>query len=97
MADLYISEFSGTGIQQGVSVFSPKEPALANQKVSFTTATDSSALNAKTRLVRLLASATAYVNFAGTATASSERLEANTEYVRAVNGGETISVYDGTS
>lgn len=99
MATAYITEYSGLGIQQGIGVPAPKEPALASQSVSYTSSTQSSALNAKTRLVKIHPDAAAHIAVGSnpTATASSEFLAADTDHWRSVNGGEKIAVYDGTT
>jgi hypothetical protein len=62
------------------------------------TATSSAAMNADTRLVRIIADATVYLDFTGAAaTANSLRLPANTVEYFGVMPGQTISCYDGSS
>ena len=55
------------------------------ENVTYTTATSSAAMNADTRLVRIIADATVY------------RLPANTVEYFGVMPGQTISCYDGSS
>lgn len=100
MANLYIGEAErlwrdGTG--HIVPVF--PGPPVASQKVSFTTATQSAAFNSRTRVLRLYADAACHIAFGSnpTATASSERFAADTEYFRAVQPSDKLSVYDGSS
>lgn len=102
MATLYISEYRRGGADAlGQSLPLALEPVVTDQTVTFTTATSSSAFNDKTRIVRLLASASCHVAFgtSPTATASNQRLIAGVEYWRAVdvNSGLKVSVYDGSS
>ena len=75
------------------------EPALADQEVTFTTATQSAAFNAKAKFIRLIADADCRVLFGAnpTALAASQRLVADVEYWRAVVPGQKVSVYDGSS
>jgi hypothetical protein len=69
------------------------------EKVTYTTATSSAAMNADTRLVRIIADATVYLNFTGAAAtvANGIRLPANTVEYFGVMPGQTISCYDGSS
>lgn len=68
------------------------------ENVTYTTATSSAAMNADTRLVRIIADATVYLDFTGAAaTANSLRLPANTVEYFGVMPGQTISCYDGSS
>lgn len=98
MAELYIAEYSDIGIQSGgAGIQAPYEPGPATQKVSFTTATASSAFNTNTVLVRLLADADCHIDFSATATATDPLYKANIEYFRCVVPGATLSVYDGSS
>ena len=75
------------------------EPAVTTQTVTYTTATQSSAFNALTRLVKLHPSANCRVVFGTnpTAVATSEFLIANTDHWRGVFPGHKVSVYDGSS
>lgn len=98
MATLQITEYDKLAVDSGGhSVPVGLEKSLAVQNVTYSTATSSSALNERTRIVRLIADVDAHVNFGGTATVSSTRLEANVAEYFGVHGGETISVYDGAS
>ena len=100
MASLYVSEaasLADDGRGFAVPVF--PEPARTTQKVTFTTATQSAAFGGDTRIVRFFADAACHVAFGSNpaATASSPRFAADTEYFRAVRGGDKLSVYDGSS
>ena len=55
MADVWITEYARPALTNGVGVPAGEEPSLAVQKVTFTTTTQSAALNAKTTFVRLKA------------------------------------------
>ena len=103
MAVAYITEYSGTAPQAGTTNPVPLEPALRITKHTYSTTT-SLTLTARTTLVRLLNSSSAFhyviVPPAGTATATanSTQLPSNTvEYVGVVQGGCVIALYDGAS
>lgn len=100
MAKLSISEYDAMkddGAGAGLPLAC--EPAIAEQEVTFTTATASSAFNAKTNFVRLVADADCRVKFGAdtTALATSQRLVANVPEWRAVTPGHKVSAYDGSS
>ena len=101
MPSLYVSEYASVVVVQGAVVPAPLEPAVTTQKITFTTATQSAALNAQTRFVRLHADANCHVAFGAnpTATASSARLASGTTEFFGVGEGQglKLSVYDGTS
>lgn len=102
MASLYISEFKVWGLipeHGGARAQIAREPHLAKQKVTFTTAAASAAFNADTRYIRLIADADFHAAFGAspTATAAFPLHKANTEYFYAVTAGHKISAYDGTS
>lgn len=100
MADLYITEVTNLA-KDGIGAVTPflSEPSVATQKIAFTTAAQSAAFSALTRLVRLVPTADCHVAFGEnpTATANDELLKAGQEYVRGVTAGHKISVYDGSS
>ena len=80
MSNLYIREYSTFGpVALGASLPLAKEPAVADQKVAFTTSTASAAFNALTGIVRIRADAACHVTFAAapTATTSDWPLSAN--------------------
>ncbi len=100
MANIFVTEYNS--IQLGMPGYAapiPLEPAVANQNVSFTTATQSVAFNASTRFVRLFSTANCHVVFGAnpTATAAKQKLIAEVEYWRGVVPGQKVSVYDGSS
>jgi len=101
MATLSISEYAVMAVGADGHQYAPMalEPALADQETTFTTAAQSTAFNAKTRFVRLVASANCRVVFGSnpTALAASQRLVADVEYWRGVIPGHKVSVYDGSS
>ena len=100
MAYLYISEYRNLGAD-GETRLAPiaQEPALARQRVSFTTAASSSAFAAKTRFVRLYSDTACHVTFAAspTALATDHPLAADQEYWFGVVPGQKVSVYDGVT
>lgn len=64
-----------------------------SQNVSFSaTAANSSAFDASTDIVRLIATQDCRVSFIGTATSTSTRLKADVAEYFSVGGGQTISV-----
>ena len=70
----------------------------AVQNVTYTTATNSSAMQGGTKFVRIIADAAVYLDFNGSAaTANSLRLPANTVEYFGVEKGQIISCYDGSS
>lgn len=82
------------GVAQAVSL-----PAIADQAVSFTTATLSTAFNDATKIIRLCPDTQCYiaVGLAPTATANSMLLPAFAVEYFGVKAGDKISVYDGTT
>lgn len=101
MANLYIAEFSGAGIAAGGMMQSPFVPAMAEQKVAFTTAAQSAAFNAGTRLIAVQGDANCHIAFgtAPIATAANFRHASGVTYFYAVQPGSgmKLSVYDGIS
>lgn len=95
MATLYITEYqqlmpSPVGHQGQI----PMEPPLAEQAIAFTTHTESNALNAKTRFVRLHTDAICSVSLgtAPVATTSMGRMAANQTEYRGVPQGASYKV-----
>ena len=92
MATLYITEYANVAqIQGGVPI--PQEPAIAEQTVSFTTATASSAFNSNTRLVRIVSDAECHLKFgaAPTATTVHQQHQADTPSWHGVTPGHKVS------
>ena len=76
-----------------------KEPALAEQAITFTTVEVSSAFSASTRVIRVSWDTACHILIGAnpTATANSKFMPvAGIEYFE-VNGGDKLSVYDGVS
>lgn len=94
MATLHVTEYADISNVKGpLSI--PKEPAVADQAITYTTSSvQSSAFNSLTKFVRLISDADAYVKFGEnpTATTSVQRLEADIEYFRGVTPGEIVAV-----
>jgi hypothetical protein len=86
MATLWVTEFAEIPMVQGVPTPVAVEPAVAEQAVTFTTTTASSAFNGSTRYVRIISSADCHVRFglAPTATTSTAKLLAGVAEWRAV-------------
>jgi len=83
MANLYITEFQGVGKQSTSDQQAALQPAITQQKVSFTgTAGVSAALNANTTLVRVTVDGIASIRFSALstdlATVSYPRMAADT-------------------
>ena len=99
MANMYITEYShmghdGGNVGGGALAQIPKEPAVAEQKVAFTTTTASAAFNLDTRIVCIMLDAAGHVKFGSstvTATTSSRLLTADTEYYFGVNPGAYVA------
>lgn len=79
----------------------PREPAITSQTITMSsTATASAVFNKATRIVRVYADTTGFMNFAVTgasvtaATVSSEKINANTEYLRSIpiSAGYVVSI-----
>lgn len=73
--------------------------ALAEQKVTYTTSTQSAAFNASTRYLRVICDATAHFNVEEdpTAAATNSYVTADVAEYFAVNPGDKIAFYDGSS
>lgn len=100
MANLYIQEYTSLGFDgNGATGPMGHEPAETSQNVSFTTATQSAAFGETTHFVRLYGSASFHVVFGDnpTATANSMKVAANAPEYFAVEPGQKLSVYDGTT
>ena len=96
MTTLYVTEYKQMGHAQGNLAQLPQEPAVAEQAVTFTTTTASSAFNAETTYVCLRSSGDCHVVFddAPTATTGSRKLSANTEYYFGVRRGDKVAAVD---
>lgn len=101
MANAYIREYARVAtVPGGGAIPVPMEPPVATQTVSFTTATQSAALNDATNyvLVTVDADHNMLVGENPTATAAIYPLfTADTERFFGVKPGQKISFYDGTS
>lgn len=98
MANAWVLESPTTGIYQGVSVpITPMGSSVTVQTKAFTTAANFAAFQSGTRFVRFVADANAHISITGTATASSWYVPSGTVFDFEVGGGETLSVYDGSS
>lgn len=98
-----ISEYRLVGVDStGRSVPVAVEPAVTTQTVTYTTSSESAALNESTRFIRIVCDAKAHftISAAGTnATANSPYLSADTPEYFGVQAGKDMIVdfYDGTS
>lgn len=100
MAYLYITEYSSPNPKdRDGDVMLALEPAIAEQKVEFTTSTQSAAFNAATSVIRIIADADCHLEFGAnpTATANNQLLPANVIEWRQVVPGQEVAAYDGTS
>ena len=96
MAALYVTEYAWTP-QRGL--FGMKMPPIAEQKVSYTTTTASSAFNSLTTMVRVTADADAHLEFGSSPTATAANMllpSGHVEYFE-VTPGDKVAAYDGTS
>lgn len=102
MANISITEYRELARDAyGNVIAAGREPALARQNVSYTTSTQSSALQGDTHFIRVKADADAYLNFGTnpTATGDSTFVEADVAEFFGVLPGQDlkIAIYDGTS
>ena len=103
MATLHVTEYRALATDQnGRAVLVGEEPSIITQHVTYTTAAASAAFNGKTKFVRVIASADAYLfwTVAGTAatTANGTLVKANVpEYFGVGIALLKVSAYDGTS
>ncbi len=100
MANLYISEYTDVVRGSGnLPIMAGKEPAVARQKVAFTTAALSAAFNRSTILIRVYADADVWLEFGvnPTATVAKAPLPAYTAEYFGIQPGHKVSAYDGSS
>lgn len=100
MATLHIAEFTAMPKDANGSVLQiGKMPPLTTQVVTYTTTTQSSAFNAETRFIRVIASAAAHLVFGSnpTATNTAPWVPASTVEFFAVVPGQKVAAYDGSS
>jgi hypothetical protein len=97
MAALYITEYQDILRINGV-VQVPVEPAIAEQKVTFTTSTQSSAFNASTRYVRIHTDAICSIKFGlnPTAVVTEKRMAADSTEYFAVSTGHKVAAVTNT-
>lgn len=98
MASLYITEYSGTAGQQTQVAMTP---AVAHQKLTIGSETDSAAFNQNTRFIRVHADAICSIliensETAPTATVSMTRMSADSTEYFGVNPGGKLSVITNT-
>lgn len=100
MAKAHVQEYAALDrMYTGSPAPLAREPAVATQAVTFTTSTQSSAFNADTQLVRIVADAACHLAFGAnpTATANSMLLPSGAVEYFAVTPGHKVAIYDGTS
>lgn len=96
MATLEIAQFTGAQSDNQIPVAKSQNGI---EKLTYTTNAASAAMNADTKIVRLISDAAVYLNFHGAAAtvANGIRLPANTIEYFGVENGQTINAYDGSS
>lgn len=98
----FISEY-GYLVQDSAGRIVPvaAEPALAEQKVTYTTSTASNAFNAQTRFIRIICDAKAHFKVAASPTATANNTYVSTDaseyFGIAFNVSMKIAFYDGSS
>lgn len=100
MPSLYISEYKDVVRGSGnLPIMAGKEPAVARQKISFSTAAQSAAFDRSTIFIRVFADADVWLEFGvnPTATVAKAPLPANTAEYFGVQPGHKVSAYDGAS
>jgi hypothetical protein len=97
MAALYITEYQEVMKLNGV-VQVPVEPAIAEQKVTFTTTTQSAAFNAATRFVRIHTDAICSIKFglSPVAVVTEKRMAADSTEYFAVSTGHKVAAVTNT-
>lgn len=95
MANCQIVEFQGAQSDNQIPV---GKSINAVQNVTYTSAANSAAMSAETKLIRVIADADVYLDFHGNAaTSSSLKLPANVVEYFGVEKGQVISCYDGST
>jgi hypothetical protein len=100
MATLHIMELSSLPLDsRGNIIPIPPVPPLAEQVVTYTTSTQSTAFGTQTKFIRVIASAAAHLSFSAnpTATAANMWIPASTPEFFAVTPGHEVAAYDGSS
>lgn len=99
MAVISISEYGYSFGQPRDNYAIPSEPVVADQKVTYTSSTQSAAFNDSTKYIRMAPDATCFVLFGSspTALATSQKLFGGQEYYRRVLAGDKVAIYDGTT
>ena len=96
MASLYITEFQASGnSESGAQLQVGVQPAIAMQKVTFTTSTQSAEFDERTSFVRLHADADCHILFSPDPTATTNHmpmLADSTEYFGIVMPGLKLAV-----
>jgi len=95
MGTVIVTESPGPG-KYGMQVMGPD---FSSQLFSYTTSTQSSAFASDTNIVRVISDADVILEFGSnpTALATGIKLPANTVEYFAVNPGDKVAAYDGTS
>lgn len=99
MANAYITEYAGLARDVfNYHVAAGTEPAVDEQKVTFTTTTASSAFNEQTRFVMIHVDAIAHLAFGDdpTATTGAHRMAANETRFYGVNPGQKVAFVTGS-
>lgn len=100
MATLHITEFESLPVDGNGNVLHiAKMPAHTQPIVSYTTSTQSAAFSARTRFIRVIASAAAHLEFGDNpkAVVGDMWIPASTPEFFAVKGGHKLAAYDGSS
>jgi hypothetical protein len=100
MASLYITEFANlVEDEKGHIIPAGKTPPRAQQKVTFTTSSQSAAFNQQVEIIRVIADADVHLKFGSnpTATAADMLVKANTVEYFGVVSGQKVAAYDGSS
>ena len=96
MASLYITEFQASGnAESGAQLQVGVQPAVAMQKLTFTTSTQSAEFDERTRFVRLHTDAGCHIVFGTDPTATTNHmplLADSTEYFGVVMSGLKLAV-----
>ncbi len=96
MASLYLTEFQASGnAESGAQLQVGVQPAVAMQKITFTTSTQSAVFDERTRFVRLHCDADCHVVFGTDPTATTNHmpmLADSTEYFGVVQSGLKLAV-----
>lgn len=103
MATATITEYAEMSTDKNGNVVGPREPNLTSEQVTYTTATNSGAIDSRAKFIRIATDGTKAhyaIGTSPTATAESAHVPPNSDLIVGVDtsiGTLLVSLYDGTS